>query len=70
MHGNLKSSNCVIDSRWVLKLTDFGLYHFKAKQENGDMQTREYYKSIYVFTYLVFIHFNCDDNVFPHQIKD
>jgi len=46
VHGNLKSSNCVIDSRWVLKLTDFGLYHFKAKQENGDMQTREYYKSL------------------------
>ncbi|KAH3894135.1 atrial natriuretic peptide receptor 2-like isoform X2 [Dreissena polymorpha] len=23
-HGNIKSSNCVIDSRWVLKLTDYG----------------------------------------------
>ena len=25
VHGTLKSGNCVIDSRWVLKLTDYGL---------------------------------------------
>lgn len=24
VHGNLKSGNCVIDSRWVLKITDYG----------------------------------------------
>ena len=29
-HGNLKSSNCVIDSRWVCKLTDFGLQKLKT----------------------------------------
>ncbi|XP_035826750.1 guanylate cyclase 32E [Aplysia californica] len=32
-HGNFKSSNCLVDSRWVVKLSDFGLNKFKAKQE-------------------------------------
>lgn len=27
-HGRLKSSNCVIDSRWVCKVSDFGLNKF------------------------------------------
>ena len=32
-HGNLKTSNCLIDSRWVLKISDFGLKHFKDHEE-------------------------------------
>ncbi|CAG5123910.1 unnamed protein product, partial [Candidula unifasciata] len=34
-HGKLKSSNCVVDSRWVLKITDYGLHEFTA----GEVQT-------------------------------
>ncbi|XP_072050159.1 atrial natriuretic peptide receptor 1-like [Amphiura filiformis] len=35
-HGSLSSSNCVIDSRFVLKLTDFGLDVLKSGMENRD----------------------------------
>lgn len=37
-HGNLKSSNCVIDHRWALKITDFGLNTLKEK---ADLTRRE-----------------------------
>ena len=33
IHGNLKSSNVVIDSRWTCKVTDHGLFLFKEGQE-------------------------------------
>eukprot|EP01135_Chromosphaera_perkinsii_P002200 Nk52_evm8s219 gene=Nk52_evmTU8s219 len=29
-HGNLSSFSCVIDSRWTLKLTDFGIFQLTA----------------------------------------
>lgn len=32
-HGTLKPSNCLVDSRWVLKLADFGLHEFKKDAE-------------------------------------
>ncbi|ESO84763.1 hypothetical protein LOTGIDRAFT_221869, partial [Lottia gigantea] len=32
-HGNLKSANCLVDSRWVVKITDFGLCKFQAGSE-------------------------------------
>ncbi|XP_026999675.2 atrial natriuretic peptide receptor 2 isoform X2 [Tachysurus fulvidraco] len=35
-HGNLKSSNCVVDSRFVLKITDYGLATFRSANENDD----------------------------------
>lgn len=38
VHGNLCTSNCLIDSRWVLKLCDFGLYAFK---KGGNSNNRD-----------------------------
>ena len=29
-HGNLKSSNCLVDCRWTIKLSDFGLCELKS----------------------------------------
>lgn len=31
-HGNLRSSNCLVDSRWVLQISDFGLHEFKGAE--------------------------------------
>ncbi|KAK3705160.1 hypothetical protein QZH41_003755 [Actinostola sp. cb2023] len=45
-HGNLKSSNCLVDSRWVLKITDFGLPTFRAKQTKTFPCETLYYKDL------------------------
>uniref|UniRef100_A0A671QW21 Guanylate cyclase n=1 Tax=Sinocyclocheilus anshuiensis TaxID=1608454 RepID=A0A671QW21_9TELE len=36
-HGNLKSSNCVVDSRFVLKIADYGLGSFRKENSLEDM---------------------------------
>lgn len=44
-HGNLKSSNCVVDSRFVLKITDYGLESFHKDSNLDDLHAfyaREY----------------------------
>lgn len=30
VHGNLRSSNCLVDARWVCRLTDFGLHDLRS----------------------------------------
>lgn len=46
-HGNLTSSNCVIDSRWVCKITDIGLEKFKEGQsEDPELGIDAYYNGL------------------------
>lgn len=34
-HGKLKSSNCVVDNRFVLRITDYGLSSFRYDSDSG-----------------------------------
>jgi guanylate cyclase, other len=35
-HGNLRTSNCLVDSRWCIKISDFGLHEFKSSNEEPE----------------------------------
>ena len=50
-HGNLTSTNCVVDSRFTLKITDFGLPMLYAPNFNDE---ESFYKSIkFYFLFII-----------------
>ncbi len=53
-HGNLKSSNCVVDSRFTCKITDFGLATLRTNKNKdspppGILKDVAFYKSMIFF---------------------
>ena len=45
-HGSLKSSNCLIDSRWVLKVSGFGLVKFKEGSKYDEESEYKRYEKL------------------------
>ena len=48
-HGRLKSSNCLVDNRWTLKLTDYSIGPFLEGNDPSQvsvLEEHEQYKSI------------------------
>ncbi|GAB6027958.1 hypothetical protein CHUAL_002186 [Chamberlinius hualienensis] len=43
-HGNLKSSNCVVDSRFVCKITDFGLHQLRDYDDSDNEDSYSYWR--------------------------
>ncbi|OWF50256.1 Atrial natriuretic peptide receptor 2 [Mizuhopecten yessoensis] len=44
--GRLKSSNCIVDNRWVLKLSDYGIFGFVGSNTDQREYEEERYKAL------------------------
>ncbi|GBN48809.1 Atrial natriuretic peptide receptor 2 [Araneus ventricosus] len=49
-HGNLKSSNCLVDSRFALKITDFGLHSLRSTDGDEQMDNYVFWKREYKYS--------------------
>jgi len=49
-HGRLKSTNCLVDNRWMLRITDYGIAKFIETSTNLDTQDEhEKCKGMFVY---------------------
>ena len=51
-HGDLRSSNCLVDGRWVLKVSNYGLHAFKKESPTNtidDLGEYQFYKKKVTF---------------------
>ncbi len=46
-HGRLKSTNCLVDSRWVLKITSFGLHAFRQGEKRDTTEHKRYFDMLW-----------------------
>ncbi|CAF3566678.1 unnamed protein product, partial [Adineta steineri] len=58
IHGRLNSSNCVVDQRLTIKITDYGLENLRLTtlNTNSYVQSAEAYKRVYYAPELISIH--------------
>ena len=53
-HGNLKPSNCLVDSRWMLQITDFGLNALCEPDSSDSIDEEKYYERELIFNIFIY----------------